>query len=314
MKLDFVKGHMGGNTITILDGRQMPKGGELETVLEVINDKYLCSHEAGILYPGKDGSDLELGIVGRASRKFISACGGLTQVLGKALASTDWSQRFDLSIQGKRFIRLGTPAGITLIRITGEGDEISTETDMTSFLEEIHELGEETLLLWGVRSRRVGKFLVINADDLLDVIPGAGIQRLDDITRNRIVAMQAEFLSSSRYAGLDLALYDTHPAREENHFRVVFPHSIPDGLIEPSCGTGSVAVAVAAFQEGSTTGSGSRDGSNSQIFRMESGGDLSLGGPDISSVTMVIEKEKIKKAFFSHSNVEITCGGSIWLH
>jgi hypothetical protein len=314
MKLDFVKGHMGGNTITILDGRQMPKGGELETALEVINERYLCSHEAGILYPGKDGSDLELGIVGRASRKFISACGGLTQVLGKALASTDWSLRFDLSIQGNSFIRLGTPAGITQIRITGEGEEISTETEMTSFLEEIHELGVETVFLCGVKSWRIGKFLVIHADDLRRALPDSDIENLDGSSRDKIVAMQKEFLAGSPRAGLDLALYDNHPVREGNIFRVVFPHSIPNGLIEPSCGTGSVAVAVAAFQEGSTAGAGARDGSNSLIFRMESGGDLLLGGPDISSVAIILAKEEIEKVFFSHDKVEITCGGWIGFH
>ena len=41
MKLDFVKGHMGGNTIIFLNGAQIPKGRELEISLELLKKRYL---------------------------------------------------------------------------------------------------------------------------------------------------------------------------------------------------------------------------------------------------------------------------------
>jgi len=314
MILDFIKGHMGGNTITILDGKQLPEGRELETSLAVLDDKYLCSHEAGILYPGTDGCDLVLRIVGRASRKFISACGGLTQVLGKVLASTGWAQRFGLDPGSESTLLLGTPAGLTTIHIHGKGSASSTETDMTSFLEEIYQQGIEPLVLEGVRSWRIGKFLVIHSDELRIILPDSDIVDLDDETRNKIVAMQKEFLAGSPRAGLDLALYDDHPEREGNDLRVIFPHSIPRNLIEPSCGTGSVAVCIAALNDGTFEMKDLAKSDGFVSLNLESGGGSTLGGPDVTRVTLVPEKgNRLKEAHFSHSNVEITCEGMIYL-
>jgi hypothetical protein len=314
VKLDFVKGHMGGNTITILDGRQLPEGRELETSLAVLDDKYLCSHEAGILYPGVDGCDLILRIVGRASRKFISACGGLTQVLGKVLASTEWAQRFGLDPGSESALLLGTPAGVTPIQIHGKGVTSSTDTDMTGFLEVIYQQGIEPLVLEGVRSWKIGKFLAIHSDELRKVLPDSDIENLDETSRNKIVAMQKEFLAGSPWAGLDLALYDDHPEREGNDLRVIFPHSIPRNLIEPSCGTGSIAVCLAALNDGAL---GKNDLSNGDVtvsLGLESGGGCNLGGPDVTRVTLVQDKgNRVKEAHFSHSNVEVTCEGKLSL-
>ena len=314
MILDFIKGHMGGNTITILDGRQLPEGRELETSLAVLDDKFLCSHEAGILYPGEDGCDLVLRIVGRASRKFISACGGLTQVLGKVLASTGWAQRFGLDPGSQSTLLLGTPAGVTPIRIHGKGTSSSTETDMTGFLEEIYQQGIEPLVLEGAKSWRIGKFLVIHSDELRNFLPDSDIVNLDDKTRNKIVAMQEEFLAGSPWAGLDLALYDDHPEREGNDLRVIFPHSIPRNLIEPSCGTGSVAVCIAALNDGTFDMKDLTKSGGSFSLDLESGGGFTLGGPDVTRVTLVTDSSNtVKEAFFSHSNVQLTCEGKLSL-
>ncbi|MFA5622163.1 MAG: hypothetical protein WC948_05640 [Thermovirgaceae bacterium] len=310
MMLDFVKGHMGGNTITIIDGRQLPAGRELEVSLAVLDDCYLCSHEAGILYPGEDGCDLVLRIVGRASRKFISACGGLTQVLGKVLVCTAWAKKFGLNLGHERTLLLGTPAGITPIHIAGEGNTSSTETDMTQFLGEIYQQGIEPMVLDGIRAWRIGKFLVVHADELRKALPGSEVENLDEVARHKIVTMQEEFFTLSPWAGFDLALYDDHPAREGNDLRVIFPHSIPRNLIEPSCGTGSIAVCVAALEDGLFKDKGSVDGDAAHSFYLESGGGYDLGGPDVTRVTLVSGKNnRMEKAFFSHSNVEVTCEG-----
>ena len=310
MIIDFVKGHMGGNTITILDGRQLPEGRELEISLAMLDDRYLCSHEAGILYPGGDGCDLTLRIVGRASRKFISACGGLTQVLGKVLASTGWGRRFALSVHVGSTVLLGTPAGVTPILISGEGADFSTETDMTQFLGEIYQQGIEPMVLDGSRSWRVGKFLVIHADELRKALPGSVVENLDESARHKIVAMQEEFFLKSPQAGFDLALYDDHPVRQGNDLRVIFPHSIPKNLIEPSCGTGSIAVCIAALADGFLKVKGSSGENAALSLQLESGGGYDLGGPDVTRVTLVPGKgHRMEEAFFSHSNVEVTCEG-----
>lgn len=312
MRLEFIKGHMGGNTIVILDGKQVPPERVLDLSLKVLGGNYLYSHEAGIISPGGGEVDLDVRIVGRASGKFLTACGGLTQVLGKALVRTGWGKRFGLDLQRRKTVMLGTPGCVTPIRVFPEREAFTTETDMTKFVEEIYGLGVEPLTLSGIGAWKIGKFLVIHAGELRKALPGADVENLDDLTGKTIVRMQQEFVSSFSDAACDVALYDNHTVRMQEGFRVLFPHSIPEGLIEPSCGTGSVAVCVAALhnQQGSRAVSGTQESGVSVTFDMESGGGISLGGPDTSRVEMILENGPITKTTFSHNNVQITCGGT----
>ena len=109
MRLNFVKGHMGGNTIVLLHGSQIEKGRELEITLCILSGEYLSCHEAGILYQPENKGDLKVKIVGHASKRFISACGGMTQVLGHALVETDIGKPYGISVANSRTnIILGT--------------------------------------------------------------------------------------------------------------------------------------------------------------------------------------------------------------
>ena len=122
--------------------------------------------------------------------------------------------------------------------------------------------------------------------------------------------MQEEFFLKSPQAGFDLALYDDHPVRQGNDLRVIFPHSIPKNLIEPSCGTGSIAVCIAALADGFLKVKGSSGENAALSLQLESGGGYDLGGPDVTRVTLVPGKgHRMEEAFFSHSNVEVTCEG-----
>lgn len=303
---------MGGNTIAILDGRQFPTDKVQEIAIKILSEEHVYADEAGILYPGEEGRDLDARIVGRASGKFLSACGGFTQVLGKVLATTNWGEKFRLEVQNGGTVMLGTHECTTPIHILCEGKGITTETDMTNFLEEIYEQGIEPLVLCGVKLFRVGRFLVIHADELRMTLSNACIESLDDVSRRKIMDIQREFSSLFGHPAMDLAIYDNHPAREGNDFRVVFPHCIEKGVIEPSCGTGSVAVCVAAFQGYGGFIPVEGESPIPITLRLESGGGPSLGGPDISVVKMIIQKGVAKRAVFSHSNVEITCEGNVY--
>jgi hypothetical protein len=90
---------------------------------------------------------------------------------------------------------------------------------------------------------------------------------------------------------------------DSTHGRVVFPHSITTGHIEPSCGTGTTAVAVALAET-------KRTADGSVMLRFDSGGGPFLGGPETTEVRMVVEKSRVKHAEFSHSLVEITATGT----
>jgi hypothetical protein len=315
MRLEFIKGHMGGNTIVILDGRQVPPERALDLSLKVLGENYLYSHEAGIISPGGEGVDLDVRIVGRASGKFLTACGGLTQVLGKALVQTGWGNRFGLDLQRRKTVMLGTPGCVTPIRVFPEREAFTTETDMTKFVEEIYGLGVEPLTLSGIDAWKIGKFLVIHADELRRALPDADVDNLDDVSRKTTVQMQEEFVSSFQDAAFDVAVYDHYPVRNQCSFRVLFPHSILKGLIEPSCGTGSIAACVAAVYDGyvATAEFETQDSEMTMTFDLESGGGASLGGPDTSRVEVTLESGVITKATFSHNNVQITCAGHLFL-
>lgn len=315
MKLDFIKGHMGGNTIVFLEGEQLSKGRELDISLEILGDEKLCCHEAGLLYPSRGDEDLRVRIVGRASKKYISACGGLTQVLGQVLLRSEWGERFGINPGSGDVIRLGTEAGVVAIRIQETGNRRSAITDMTPFLAEIYKQGLESLELCGISAWRIGKFLVINAERLREAFPEDDIENLGPASRDQIVMIQNAYLERFPFAGLDLALFDGRHAREDSSFRVVFPHSIPTGLIEPSCGTGSVAVCLAAQLEGAFPDMETGGGERSLSLGLECGGGPRLGGPDTTWVTLHpgVEGRLFEKVFFHHSNVEIICEGRVYL-
>jgi hypothetical protein len=77
--LHYVKGHMGGNLIALLWSEDTEDEIGLEVLLRAID--ILDVHEAGALYrPKSERNHLYVRIVGRSSRRFITACGGLTQV------------------------------------------------------------------------------------------------------------------------------------------------------------------------------------------------------------------------------------------
>jgi hypothetical protein len=101
------------------------------------------------------------------------------------------------------------------------------------------------------------------------------------------------------------SLFDMYP-EDSTHGRVVFPHNITTGHIEPSCGTGTIAVAVALAET-------KRTANGSVTLRFDSGGGPFLGGPETTEVRMVVQDSKVKHAEFSHSLVEITANGKAWL-
>ena len=122
MELDYLKGHMGNNVIIFIYGDQVPEGKEVGIALELLEPNRVSGHEVGILYPPKQGGDLKTKIVGFTTRDFITACGGLTQVLGKAMVENHLKEPFRLPVQGpKTKILLETDSGLTEITVEMEG-------------------------------------------------------------------------------------------------------------------------------------------------------------------------------------------------
>lgn len=308
LEIPFIKGHMGGNTIAILPGAEIPEERLLETVLFALRDTHLGCHEAGLVYPLSGSGRLPLKIVGRSSRKYITACGGLTQVLGAAVGSGLLAEVMGFGPRGVSRVVLETEAGEVFLSVGKFEGKVRTETDMTPFMEEIRQGGVEEIRLEETRAARAGKFLVVRADDLMDRFGIEEIVALTPRVRGALTEIQSQFLGRYPQASLDFAVYDLHPERPGNYGRLVFPHWLPEGHVEPACGTGTVAVCSVLALLGRFSGSSSSKGLE---VRFESGGGPDLGGPDTTTVFIGLADGEIGSIRFSHSRVEITSRGRV---
>jgi hypothetical protein len=311
MLLDYIKGHMGGNTILLLSGDQLPAGSEIELSLKALRATHLACHEGGILYPPQQGGHLKVKIVEPFSTDYIVACGGMTQVLGKALVETDLWERFGIQIREPvTVVQLETDVGIMELKVeVREGKVVRVVSDMTLFARECYSMGVYPLCVGGVEAMRVGKFLVIDGEKLKHGYPDADYALLDMRSREVLVALQRQFQEKVGLSFYDYALYDWHP-QNKGDLRALYPHHILKGMIEPACGTGTVAIGIAAYEQGQFP---LKSDLNRQVFkaRFETGGGEDLLGPDISELKLVYKEGRPGSAHFSHSFVEITSMGQV---
>jgi len=311
LEIPFVKGHMGGNTIALLPGTAVSAENARETVLGAVAETCLACHEGALLFAGRKGeADLRLRIVGRASGRFITACGGLTQVLGTAIAERELERVFGFGPGGTGDFVLETDGGPVRIGVSAGEGRPRTETDMTPFLQEIRRDGVERIELDGTPAAKVGKFLAVCADDLAGLFGAEAVRALEPEVRDRLARLQAVFLERYPQPSLDFVVFDLHPERAGCHGRVVFPHWIPGGHIEPACGTGTVAACVALELSGRLPGVA---GTGNIEVRFESGGGPFLGGPETTSAALGMKGGRIAAIRFSHSLVELTAYGVVTL-
>jgi len=304
--LDFVKGHMGGNEIVLLHGDQMPRRRRLEIALSLLDPPSIRGDQAGLLENAKRGGDVKVRVVDRACRDFITTCGGMTQVLWKAVLETELGKRYRIRAPIRRLL-LETDNGIMRVFIRGSRSRFTAFTDMTGFVEECNRLGISAIKVAGVGATRVGKFLVADVRKIRKECPDADFDTMNRSAADILTDMQSDFdrlgFLSARNA--EFSLFSTYPD-DKTHGRVLFPHNIAAGHIEPSCGTGSVAIAIALAQE-----QGLREGDFT--FRFDSGGGPVLGGPETTQVNVGIQDGRIMTAEFTHSLVEIVSTGKVWL-
>lgn len=302
---------MGGNTIALFRDETFPRHDRPASVTRVLFDDGLACHEAGLLHPSPEA--IAVKIVGRSSRAWITACGGLTQVLGRVLADEEACRRLELKrVTLPASVVLDTDGGRVPLFIDETSEGPRTWTDMTAFLGELFRDGLEELLLEGFRARKIGKFLVVDGRDLEERHSPEAVANLSSEVRETLVTMQRAFLRSpSGKKSLDFALFDDRPERK-GRFRLLFPHNIPEGHIEPACGTGTVAVALALFVSGRLEAESLMDDGSHEI-PFESGGGPFLGGPEESRLRMEVRNRRPTKIFFSHDRVRLTVMGDLFL-
>jgi len=307
IELDYVKGHMGGNEIVLLDGSQISPNRYVDVGLSAMESPSVHGDQTGVLLKPKGSGDIRVKIVDRTTRGFITMCGGLSQVLPKALGETYLGKRFGIRKPIKK-IDLETDLGIVRISVKGVKGETVAFTDMSKFVDECYHRGLSQIQVSGVNALKIGKFLVVEASEILKSHPAANFVSMNQVAKEVLLDMQRDFDDQhlTPEANADYSLFDMYPG-DSTHGRVLFPHSIPIGHIEPSCGTGTIAVAVALAYSGRITGP-------SASIRFDSGDGPFLGGSETTKVEMLLENGKVKHAEFSHSRVEITSVGKIWIH
>ncbi len=312
MNIDFIKGHMGGNLILILDGRQIKEGSQvLATALATLERNRLFGEQAGVIYPSEKKNGLKALIVDITNRAFIPSCGGFTQVLGRALVETDLAERFGITIEDPvSTVMLDTEAGETPLTIHSEkGVFKKVESDMTSFARFLSDDGAMSVDLFGISSCKAGYYLVQDAANLGERYPDADFEIMNPAAIKAISETQELFHKKGFSRTLHFSLYDK-TSTNGGDLRAVFPHSVLTGHIEPTCGTGSIALALGLL----ASGEGERLGlvKNGVLnVRLESGGRPVMGGPDITTVVMERSGNLIRRAVFSHSLVEITARGTV---
>jgi len=283
----YIKGNMGGNTIALLSGTEISEEGLLEKAVLALQDTHLCCLEGGIIYPSSDKTSLRVRMIGRASKKFISACGGFTQVLGTSIGSGELLANFDFGPFGPLTMTPKTDGSLVRLEIQLDQITLTTKTDMTSFLNELRQDGIEPIELDEIKAVRAGKFLVLCADEFMSRFNPSEIKELSPQVRDILIKLQSIFLDQYPQASLDFALYDLHWKRSGNFGRIVFPHCLSAGIIEPACGTGTVAICAALKLLGLLNTTGNSEGLS---VKFESGGGSYLGGPDVTTAFMYIKR------------------------
>ncbi|MGC9372157.1 MAG: hypothetical protein ACP5DY_02435 [Thermovirgaceae bacterium] len=315
MKLDYLKGHMGGNLILLLDGRQIPEDRRviLDTALEALGPLRLWGHQAGILFPSPKPGHVKALIADITNRDYIPACGGFTQVAGMAFATTGWAERFGLGTAGTGgTVILETESGETRLEIqqTPEGT-FRTGSDLVGFAGLLREIGTKPVDLDGIQAFQSGMYLVLDAEKVRKKHPDADFETMNSKARDALVGLQRTFHRVTGSGSLHFSLYDDRSS-DSGHLRALFPHSITTGHVEPACGTGSVALALALLLSGEGKSRGLAGGKGIDVI-LETGGEPVLGGPDTTRVTIETDGDDILRAVFSHSLVEITSEGTVFL-
>ncbi len=299
--MHFVKGHMGGNLIILLHGDEMNQPRELEQTLRVLSGKYLTGHQAGILYPPEMGGDLRVRIVSCSWRDYIPACGGLTQVLGKAIGETDIGHRYGIALdEGKVPVTLEFDCGLVPLQLDVKNGHVNrVETNLSSFVEECTTEGIEEVIVDDVPITRVGSFMVVSGEDIAARYRGVDFELMNSETLNVFAALQQRFQEKIETESWIVALYDENTANGGDA-RALFPHSVMSGHIEAACGTGSVALAL---------GLATKRSGQSLTLTFETGGEPVLGGNDKTTVHLERKGSTVTSATFSHDNVEILAIG-----
>ena len=318
--IPFIKGHCGWDVLTLVPMQSVAVNTHLETALKIIDLPINGGLEVGYLGVGNQPDEILVKMVNSTTRTWIPMCGGMTQVIGKALVETFFAEIFSVDKNASSVhYNLITDAGKIPIIIQIE-DQIATKviTIMDTYLAHLYDLGVERVRVREVDFLRVGKYAVINIEVLLKLFPGVDFTRRDTGEHLSIVnGLLKVYCEQQGISGVNGMLFDQR-AEGPGHFRV-FPRFYSEDMTaatipwEFQCGTGTVAVGAAlAYYE--LVDEPPIASEETIIFEWGS----YKATPDpygirTSQLNYRVEDKQLVSANFSHSVVEIVAEGQLAL-
>lgn len=319
MQVDFVKGHCGWDTLTLVPESQVPVGRELEAALKILDAPINGGLEVGYMGRGDRPGEIRLRMADSTSRDWIAMCGGMTQVIGKALVETFFRKHFDVDTsQPEQRFELLTPSGVMPIHVRIEGGKVTRVTTvMDNFASYQYGLGVKPMTLRNCEILRVGDYCVFHMASLERSYPGYDFTRRDpgpqlDIMNDIMKDFRTHLQDQLGVVGM---MFDAHP-EGPGQFRI-YPRFYSDDLAAASlpyefqCGTGTVAVGMAIAHYGLLPFSGS---SGRIVF--EWGSYRTTRDPygiRTSDLDLTVQDGRVTKASFSHSVIEILAEGRLTL-
>jgi hypothetical protein len=316
-RLYYLKGHCGWDVLSLLLAEQIPEAEQLATALRVLDAPVAGGIECGLLGRTATPNDIRLRITDTSTRQWVSMCGGMTQVIGKALIESQLREYFSIDSAAPVInVRLITDACVIPLTIeVSAGKAARVISHMDSYLELTYSIGVRAVELRHVPALDVGEYLLMRVQDLEAAHPGLDFTRRDpgrhlDIINESLAQYCAV---QARPAGPLAILYDDRP-EGQGHFRV-FPRFLDDTAAripyEFQCGTGTIAVAVALAHAGMLPFAGERG-----ELVLEWGSQRATRDPygiRLSNVQIVRDGNRITRASFSHSTIEIVMEGQVCL-
>lgn len=316
--IPFVKGHCGWDVVTLIPADEVPETERLAASLKILDPPVCGGLEVGWLGRVSDHNEMPISMVSSTARNWIRMCGGMSQVIGKALVETFLGERLRIrSAEPELRFELLTPVGRIPVSVeVGGGRCRSVTTSMNAYLTYINREGIESLKSQGIPILKVGNYAVIEITELEAAYPGLDFTRRD-LGESLIVVNELlrNFAAMRRLDSATGMLFDDR-VEGGGHFRV-FPrfHSADLSAAripwEFQCGTGGIAVAVAlAAKKRLPTRSGA------EPLILEWGSQRTTPDPygiRTSRLQLECEGTSVHKARFSHSVIEILEEGRLHL-
>ena len=316
----FVKGHCGWDTLTLVPLDQIAVGHQIETALKIIDTPINGGLEVGFLGVGDSPDEILVKMVNSTTRTWIPMCGGMTQVIGKAIVETFFRDMLNVDINKPQVqYRLITDSGPIPIVIDIDNQRVQrVTTNMDNYLVHLYQQGIEPLTIQSVVLLRVGKYIIFDIAELVKAHPAVDFTRRDTGDHLTIInSILQAYCDRQGIRGVNGMLFDQSP-EAGGQFRVYPRFYSQDQTAanipwEFQCGTGTVAVGAALAFYGLLSEGQDQDEA-SVIF--EWGNYQNTPDPygiRTSILNFSLSEGKLTSASFSHSVVEIVAEGLITL-